>query len=246
MNLIVVIPTYNEASNIEAIVTRVLAVDPGYHVLVVDDCSPDETAAIVTRLADRDGRIHLLLRQHDRGLGTAVRDGFREALRLGAAFVGQMDADGSHDPAMFPAMLGKLQRGEADVVVGSRYVRDGQIEGWGLYRYANSHVANALARLMTGVPLCDATTGLRLFRREVIEALNLDALLSQGYSIILETNSRAHRLGFRLAEVPITFHQRTAGVSKMGLREIVRFCVFLVRSRFHRIPSAARRRARAA
>jgi dolichol-phosphate mannosyltransferase len=241
MKLMVVIPTYNEAANIETMVCRVLAVDPGYHVLVVDDNSPDGTAAAVARLAEKNGRVHLLLRHHDRGFGTAVRDGLREALRRGAPLVGQMDADGSHDPAMFPGMAARILRGEADLVIGSRYVAGSTIEGWGPFRYANSHVANALARWVTGVPVSDATNGLRLFRREVLEALDLGDLLSRGYSVILETNYRAHQLGFRLAEVPITFHPRTAGASKMGLREIIRFCTFLVRLRFHKVPAAPRR-----
>ena len=234
MKLVVVIPTYNEAANIDRMLTRVLAVDPGYHVLVVDDNSPDGTARLVAERARRDGRVHLLLREHERGFGTAVRDGFREALRLGAPLIGEMDADGSHDPAMFPIMRAVLERGDADVVIGSRYLRESQIHGWSLFRYANSHVAGALARLAAPVPVADATNGLRLFRREVLETLDLGRLLSRGYSVILETNYRSSRAGFRLHEVPITFHPRAGGTSKMGLREILRFCWFLMRLRWQR------------
>jgi dolichol-phosphate mannosyltransferase len=236
MKLMVVIPTYNEAANVATVVGRLLAVDSGYHVLVVDDNSPDGTADIVARLAQADSRVHLLRRHNERGFGTAVRDGFQEALRLGAPLVGEMDADGSHDPAMFPALTRLLQDGQADVAIGSRYVAGSAIRGWGPWRYVNSHVANRLARFVTGVPAADATNGLRLFRREVLERLSLDTLLSRGYSVILETNYRAHRAGFRLAELPITFHPREAGTSKMGPREVARFCWFLLRLRLRRTP----------
>jgi dolichol-phosphate mannosyltransferase len=176
-------------------------------------------------------RIHLLLRQNDRGFGTAVRDGFVEALRLGSPLVGEMDADGSHDPVTFPRMIEHLETAGADVVIGSRYVAGSEIRGWGPFRYLNSHVANCLARFATGVPVADATNGLRLFRREVLERICLPSQFSRGYSVILESNYRAHSVGFRLSEVPITFHPREAGTSKMGLREILRFCWFLLRLR---------------
>ncbi len=185
MKLIVVIPTYNEAANIGNILARILAVDPAYHALVVDDNSPDGTAAVVAERAASDARIHLLLRRHERGFGTAVRDGFLEALRRGATLIGQMDADGSHDPAMFRDMSARLLRDDADAVIGSRYVCGGAIQGWGPLRYANSHVANRIARWVTGVALSDTTNGLRLFRREVLETIDLNALLSRGYSVIL-------------------------------------------------------------
>jgi dolichol-phosphate mannosyltransferase len=236
MKLCVVIPTYNESASIGRTVQRVLANGPDYHVLVVDDNSPDDTAAVVAGYAKSEPRIHLLVRMDDRGFGTAVRDGFRQALINGAEFVGQMDADGSHDAAEFPGMRALLESGQADWVIGSRYVRGSKILGWGPMRYVNSHVANRLARLVTGVPANDATNGLRLFRRDVLQSLDLTALLSRGYSVILETNYRLHRAGYRVAEVPITFHPREAGASKMGLREIYRFCQFLIRLRFHNIP----------
>jgi dolichol-phosphate mannosyltransferase len=231
MKLIVVIPTYNEAANIGKMLTRILAVDPDYHALVVDDNSPDGTAAVVAEHAATDSRIHLLLRRDQRGFGTAVRDGFIQALRQGAELIGQMDADGSHDPAMFRDMSAQILRGEADVVIGSRYVSGGSVRGWGPLRYANSHVANRIARWFTGVALSDTTNGLRLFHRRVLETIDLSALQSRGYSVILETNFLAECAGFRLRELPITFHPRAAGASKMGLREIGRFCFFLLRLR---------------
>jgi dolichol-phosphate mannosyltransferase len=238
MKVCVVIPTYNESASIRRTVERVLANGPDYHVLVVDDNSPDETAAVVAAHARTESRVHLLVRLDDRGFGTAVRDGFMMALSKGAEFIGEMDADGSHDPAEFPGMRTLLETGGADLVIGSRYVRGSKILGWGPLRYLNSHVANRLARLVTGVPANDATNGLRLFRRTVLETLNLKALLSRGYSVILETNYRTVRAGFRIVEVPITFHPREAGNSKMGFREIYRFCVFLMKLRFQRTPAA--------
>jgi dolichol-phosphate mannosyltransferase len=236
MKLIVVIPTYNESASVAAIVQRVLEADTDYHALVVDDNSPDRTAAVVARLAAVEPRVHLLVRRQERGFGTAVRDGFQEALRLGATLVGQMDADGSHDPVLFRSMSALVQRGQADLVIGSRYLAGSRIEGWGPFRYLNSHVANRLARLVTGVPVADATNGLRLFRREVLESFDLMRLISRGYSVILETNYHAYRAGYRLCEVPITFHPRAAGSSKMGVREIARFCRFLIQLRFSSSP----------
>jgi dolichol-phosphate mannosyltransferase len=236
MKLVVVIPTYNEAANVSTIVPRLLAVHPDYHALVVDDNSPDGTAGVVARLAASEPRIHLLVRTQERGFGTAVRDGFREALCLGATLIGEMDADGSHDPALFPSMSALIQRGGADVVIGSRYTAGSLIEGWGPFRYLNSHVANRLARLVTGLPVGDATNGLRLFRREVLESFDLTRLMSRGYSVILETNYYSYRAGYRLWEVPITFHRRAAGSSKMGVREIARFCRFLLQLRLRPSP----------
>ena len=239
MKLIVVVPTFNEAENIASMVNRILSLGDEFEALVVDDNSPDGTATVVETLMADETRVHLLLRTEDRGLGNAVRAGFAEALRLGADFIGQIDADGSHDPAMFPAMLERIESGDTDVTIGSRYLPESEIVGWGLHRHANSRVANRLTWWFTRLPLADATNGLRLFRREVIESLDLSRLRSRGYSIILETNYRAYRLGYRFGELPITFHPRTAGESKMGLREIVRFCVFLASLRLSPVPATA-------
>lgn len=233
MKLIVVIPTYNEAGTITDTLNKLLAVDEHFGALVVDDNSPDGTADCVERHPAFGSRIRLLRREHDRGFGTAVRDGFVEALRMDVPFVGEMDADGSHDPAMFPTMIGRIEAGESDAVIGSRYVSGSHIHGWSPLRYLNSHVANWLAQFTTGLSLADATNGLRVFRRDVLESLPLHRLLSKGYSAILETNFYAQRAGFRLGEVPITFHPRKAGASKMGPREVFRFCMFLLTLRCH-------------
>ena len=166
MKLVVVIPTYNEAGTITDTLNKLLAVDKRYGAIVVDDNSPDGTADCVRQHPGFGSRFRLLRRENDRGFGSAVRDGFLEALRMGVSFIGEMDADGSHDPAMFPSMIQRIEEGTHDVVIGSRYVAGSHIHGWGPFRYLNSHVANWLARFLTGVPVADATNGLRVFRRE--------------------------------------------------------------------------------
>lgn len=236
MKTVIVIPSYNEAGNIVDAIQRVLAVASDCHALVVDDNSPDGTADLVSDLAATNPRVHLLCRVDDRGLGTAVRDGFLEALRLGAELVGQMDADGSHDPADFARMAALINNGTADVVIGSRYLTGSRIEGWNWLRYTNSWFANVLRRTIVRLPIADATNGLRLFRRDVLETIALPRLMSRGYSVIIETNYRAHRAGYRLREIPTTFHPRRAGQSKMAFREVVRFCWLLVQLRF-RVPA---------
>lgn len=227
MKLAVVIPTYNEAETISGTLDQLLTVNEAFGAIVVDDNSPDGTAERVRSHLAFGSRVRLLHRKHDRGFGTAVRDGFVEALRIGVPYIGQMDADGSHDPAMFPLMLKRIDT-DCDAVIGSRYVSGSHIRGWNPLRYLNSHVANWLARFATGLTVADATNGLRAFRRDVLEALPLDRLLSNGYSVILETNYYVQRAGFSLKEIPITFHPRKAGSSKMGPREVYRYCMFLL------------------
>lgn len=231
MKAIIVIPTLNEAENIRGLVQRVLAQGQHFEALVVDDNSPDGTAQVVRQCQQEDHRVHLLVRDSEPGLGKAVVAGFLRALELDADYIGQMDADGSHDPAMLGTMLEMIQQGDADGVIGSRYLTQSRIIGWGLHRHINSRVANTLTKLVTGLPLADATNGLRLFRRDVVERIDPAGTHSRGYSIILETNYRAHRMGCKLAETPITFHPRLTGESKMGLREIIRFCRFLIQLR---------------
>ena len=237
MRCLVVLPTYQEADNITAVLQRVRAALPSSTVLVVDDSSPDGTAELAEATAAQLGGIEVIRRPAKRGLGRAYRSGFEWGLARQFEVLVEMDADLSHDPADVPRLCATVEEG-ADLVIGSRYVRGSKILGWGPLRYLNSHVANRLARLVTGVPANDATNGLRLFRRTVLETLNLKALLSRGYSVILETNYRTVRAGFRIVEVPITFHPREAGNSKMGFREIYRFCVFLMKLRFQRTPAA--------
>lgn len=238
-DIAIVIPTYNEAANITNLLQRLLAVGPEYRAIVVDDNSPDGTAQVVRALARTEPRVRLLLRTSEKGFGLAVRAGFAEALATGATLIGQMDADGSHDPQVFEELRADIESQIADGMIGSRYLAGSEIQGWNLHRHANSRVANLLTHWIARLPIADATNGLRLFRREVLESIRLDELQSRGYSVILETNYLAHRLGFRLGERAITFHPRAAGESKLGFREVVRFIRFLLGLRFRSIHKVA-------
>jgi dolichol-phosphate mannosyltransferase len=210
-----VLPTYNEAANIEAIVEAVLEKlpQPG-HVLVVDDNSPDGTGDIAARLADVDDRVELLRRPRKEGLGPAYVAGFRCALAGGAGLVVEMDADFSHDPAYLPRLLEAVEK--ADVVIGSRYVAGGGVEDWSVLRQAISRGGSAYARLALGLDVRDLTGGFKCFRREVLEAIDLDSVTARGYAFQVELTYRAIQLGFRVVEVPIVFRDRRAGSSKMG------------------------------
>ena len=210
-----VLPTYNEAANIEAMVEAVLAKLPGSgRVLVVDDSSPDGTAEIVERLAGGSDRVELLRRPRKEGLGPAYVAGFKRALAGGAGLVLEMDADFSHDPAYLPRLLAAMDR--ADVAIGSRYVDGGGVEDWSALRQAISRGGSAYARLALGLDVRDLTGGFKCFRREVLEAIDLDSVSARGYAFQVELTYRAIRLGFDVVEVPIVFRDRRAGSSKMG------------------------------
>jgi dolichol-phosphate mannosyltransferase len=210
-----VLPTYNEAANIEAIVEAVLVKLPrSGRVLVVDDSSPDGTAEIVERLAGGSDRVELLRRPRKEGLGPAYVAGFKRALAGGAGLVLEMDADFSHDPAYLPRLLAAMDR--ADVAIGSRYVDGGGVEDWSALRQAISRGGSAYARLALGLDVRDLTGGFKCFRREVLEAINLDSVSARGYAFQVELTYRAIRLGFDVVEVPIVFRDRRAGSSKMG------------------------------
>ena len=209
-----VVPTYNEASNIEAIVTAVRErLDPPRHVLVVDDSSPDGTGQIADRLAAEHSDVSVLHRPRKEGLGPAYVAGFREALAGGAQLVGQMDADFSHDPADLPRLVAASK--DADLVLGSRYVRGGGVEEWGPLRRLISRGGCGYARAVLGVGVHDLTGGFKVFRREVLEAIDLASISAFGYAFQVETSYRAIRAGFRVLEVPIVFRDRRVGQSKM-------------------------------
>jgi dolichol-phosphate mannosyltransferase len=211
----VVLPTYDEAPNIEPIVAAILAKLPASgRVLVVDDNSPDGTGEIAERLAAGNERIEVLRRPRKEGLGPAYVAGFHRALESGAGLVLEMDADFSHDPAYLPRLLEAAER--ADLVIGSRYVPGGGVSDWSRLRQAISRGGSAYARLALDVKVRDLTGGFKCFRREVLEALDLDAIESRGYAFQVETTYRAIELGFRVVEVPIVFRDRAAGSSKMG------------------------------
>ena len=224
----VVIPTYNERSNLGAIIERVHAACPEAHVLVVDDNSPDGTGDVADELAAEDRRIHVLHRTGKAGLGVAYVAGFHWALEGGYDLVVEMDADGSHAPEDLPRLIGALdgqalegealdeQSGRADVVLGSRYVRGGRVRNWSWYRQWLSRGANVYSKLALGVAIDDLTGGYRIYRRRVLEALPLDEIASQGYCVQVDLARRAVEAGFAVVEVPITFVEREVGESKMS------------------------------
>ncbi len=213
----VVIPTYNEADNIGRLVPLVLARDPGLSVLVVDDNSPDGTGAVVKTLPDYGRRVRLLARPGKAGLGAAYIAGFQWVLaETDAEVIFEMDADFSHDPAALDDFLREIR--DADVVVGSRYLNGVTVVNWPLSRLILSIGANVYARLVTGLPLKDSTGGFKCFRREVLAALPLQRIKSDGYSFQIEMNHLVWKRGYRLKEIPIIFVDRHAGVSKMSRR----------------------------
>ena len=223
---LVVIPTYNEKDNIARLIDQVLARDDRLDVLVVDDGSPDGTGAIVDGIKASNPRVDIIHRDRKLGLGTAYLAGFKWALSRHYAFVFEMDADFSHDPAHLPQFLEALSG--ADLVIGSRY-RNGRVTvvNWPVGRLLLSYAANIYARVVTGLQLFDSTAGFKCFRREVLEALDLDSVRSSGYAFQIEMNFRAWKKGFRLVEIPIVFVDRTEGESKMS-RRIVREAVWMV------------------
>ena len=218
----VVLPTYNEADNLESIAAAVLdAVPEGTGILVVDDASPDGTGEIADRLAASDPRIEVLHRADKRGLGPAYVAGFGRALAGGATRIVQMDADFSHDPADVPRLIAATEGDAgADLALGSRYVPGGGVGDWGRGRQAISRWGSIYARTWLGLPIRDLTGGFKCFRREVLESIRLETVSALGYAFQIETTYRAIRAGFRVVEVPITFVDREVGGSKMS-RSIV-------------------------
>jgi dolichol-phosphate mannosyltransferase len=215
-----ILPTYNEAENIEAVVRAALErlADAGmpYTVLVVDDNSPDGTGRIADRLAEELGEVRVLHRADKQGLGRAYLAGFALALENSAELVLEMDADFSHDPGDIPRMI--AASGAADLVLGSRYVPGGGVENWGLVRRALSWGGCTYARLLLGVPVRDLTGGFKCFHRRVLEELDLNGVHADGYGFQIELTYRAVKAGFTVAEVPIRFRERRVGQSKMTAR----------------------------
>jgi dolichol-phosphate mannosyltransferase len=217
-----VIPTYDEAPNLEPLIDAVLpalatASPSGHRVLVVDDASPDGTGRLADRLAERLDAVEVLHRPGREGLGPAYRAGFARALAGGAGYLLQMDADFSHDPADLPRLLERAQAG-ADLVLGSRYLEGGGVADWGAARRAISRAGCWYARTVLGVEVRDLTGGFKCFRRAAMEAIDLPTVGSQGYAFQVEMTYRALRRGLSVVEVPITFRERRAGESKMSSR----------------------------
>ncbi len=229
-SVVVVVPTYDEAPNLLPLLARIAAAVPGAHVLVVDDASPDGTGALADAAAQRDARVHVLHRAGKAGLGAAYRAGFAWALARDYGVVVEMDADGSHAPEQLPSLLASLGGGPDDpddpavpadglgspgLVLGSRWVPGGAVVDWPRRREALSRGANLYARLALRLPVHDATGGFRAYRRETLAALDLTEVTSAGYCFQVDLVRRVHAAGTPIAEVPITFVERTAGRSKM-------------------------------
>ncbi|HTZ63520.1 MAG TPA: polyprenol monophosphomannose synthase [Solirubrobacteraceae bacterium] len=217
-----ILPTYNEAQNIEAIVAaagEVLAeaAPDGFRILIVDDGSPDGTGQIADRMASADENVRVLHRTEKNGIGPAYLAGFHHALEHGAGFVFEMDSDFSHDPRDLARLLDAVRAG-ADLALGSRYVPGGGTADWGLLRRFVSEGGSTYARLVLSLQVRDLTGGFKCFRREVLEAIHFDSVRSQGYAFQVELTYRAVRAGFRVVEVPIVFRDRQHGTSKMSWR----------------------------
>jgi len=223
---LVIVPTYNERDNLARLVEQVLQQDGRLEMLVIDDASPDGTGALADEIAAAQPRVHVLHRPGKLGLGTAYLDGFRWGLERDYDVLFEMDADFSHDPSHLPQFLQAIE--DYDVVLGSRYLH-GRVTviNWPITRLILSYGANVYARLVTGLPVADATGGFKCFRAKVLRALDLSAVESEGYAFQIEMSFRAWRRGFRIVEVPIVFVDRTAGESKMS-KKIIREAVWRV------------------
>lgn len=221
MRVLVVVPTYQEAANVVELLRRLRAAVPDAGVLVVDDASPDGTAALAAAAAREVGGVEVLRRPGKVGLASAYLDGFRRGLAGGAEVLVEMDADLSHDPSALPALLEPVEAGRADLVLGSRYVPGGSIPAWSWHRRALSRWGNRYAAAALALDVADATSGYRAYRADLLRSLELDRVRSDGYGFQIEMVYRARRAGARVEEVPISFTERVTGRSKMSGRIVV-------------------------
>ena len=225
MKILVIIPTYNEAENIPSLIPGVLKQDKNIDILIVDDNSPDGTGEIVKEIIKANTRLHILEREGKMGLGSAYIAGFKYAIQNKYDYIFEMDADFSHNPDDLPKLLEAIK--ENDLVIGSRYINGVNVVNWSARRLALSLMASKYVRVITGMPLKDPTGGFKCFRRNVLESINLDNILSDGYSFQIEMNYKIWRKGFRIKEIPIIFVERRSGKSKMS-KKIVREAIFVV------------------
>ena len=225
MKTIVIIPTYNELSNLKRLLPDILEMYPEINTLIVDDNSPDGTAEFAKDLGGKNGRVFVLKREKKMGLGTAYVAGFKYMLANGYDVAVQMDADYSHDPAEIKNFLEKIK--SYDLVIGSRYTHGVRVVNWPIRRLILSYSANLYTRIITGMPLRDATGGFKCFRKDVLQSIDLDKVKSNGYSFQIEMNYKAWKKKFKLCEIPITFIDRVEGTSKMS-KKIVYEAVFMV------------------
>lgn len=226
---LIVVPTYNERESLPDLLGRIEQLELGVHVLVVDDNSPDGTGGVADELARSRPWLRVMHRPGKGGLGTAYVEGFRAGLAAGYDVLGEMDADLSHDPAHLASMLPALRN--ADLVLGSRYVSGGGVRNWGILRRLISRGGSWYARTLLGVAVRDLTGGYKLFRREVLEHIGLEAVRSNGYSFQIEMTYRALRRGYRVAEVPIVFEDRRVGKSKLSRRVVLEAMLMVLRLR---------------
>lgn len=232
MKTVIVIPTYNEAENIETLLTQIFSQEiDSLHVVIVDDSSPDGTADRA-RVHSMAASVTVLERKEKSGLGSAYRDGFRHALELGAEYIIQMDADFSHDPHDLQALLSRCKEDGVDLTLGSRRVKGGSISGWGIVRNSMSWGAMTFARLLLSLKTRDVTTGFRCFRRKVLEAIDLSKIHSSGYAFQEEMLYLTEKKGFSVCEIPIHFQDRTRGKSKLSKQDIWEFFVVMVTLKF--------------
>jgi dolichol-phosphate mannosyltransferase len=235
---VICLPTYNERENLGRMIAALRGLDlDDLHVLVIDDNSPDGTGKIADQLAADDDHVHVLHRERKEGLGPAYLAGFRRALELDADLIFEMDCDFSHDPADVPRLAAATEN--ADLVLGSRYVRGGGIRNWGFVRRFISRAGSLYAQVLLQLGVRDLTGGFKCYRREVLETIDLDGISSLGYAFQIETTYRALRAGFRVVEVPITFADREVGGSKMSrgivLEAIWKVPALRTRALFHRL-----------
>jgi len=238
----IVLPTYDEAENLPGIVAAIRSALPEATVLVVDDASPDGTGAIADGLAAADDRVRVRHRAGKAGLGRAYLDGFGVALAGGAAAIIQMDADWSHDPAALPGLLAPIADGSADLSIGSRYVRGGRVEDWGVGRRLISRLGSVFARVVLSLRAHDLTGGFKAWRGSTLAAIHFDGIHAGGYVFQIEMTHRASRAGARIVEVPITFRDRLVGKSKMSRRIIAEALLVVLRLRAEEIVTGLRGR----
>ncbi len=232
---VIVIPTYNEIENIEVILEKVFALDLGVDILIVDDNSPDKTYEKVQEIIDTntyDGQLHLFIREQKEGLGKAYVAGFKWCLERDYPFIIEMDADLSHDPKYLPAFIENIK--EYDLVIGSRYVAGGGVVNWSPLRKFISFGGSTYARTILGISIKDVTGGFKCFRREVLEAIDLDGIISAGYAFQIEMNYRTILKGFKVKEVPIIFEDRVAGKSKMSKKIFIEALLNVVTLRLNK------------
>lgn len=215
--ILIIIPTYNEKENISAIIDAVLSLSDDYHILVVDDNSPDGTATIVKNLIPQyENRLHLIVRKGKLGLGTAYIEGFKFGLEKGYPYIMEMDADFSHNPKDIKRLYEACQEEGVGMSVGSRYMKGGGFRNWSKYRLMLSYGASIYTRLITWMPVKDATAGFVMYKREVLEAMDLSKIKFIGYAFQIEMKYYCHSLGYKIKEVPIIFVDRELGTSKMN------------------------------